>query len=559
MRTQHSLLAAVACAALCFTLLGNASGPILAQPAPLLSPILDSAGPDSPAVTSTAARGPRSATPSDPRGTMAFSPAALGNDDLARPSGRLPGGSMSASWNPRQTPVVEVVRRVREAVVNIHSERTVRNSGDDALSLTPSQNRVNGMGTGILIDSRGYVVTNQHVVEDVSLIRVRLADGSTSAARVLARDHECDLALLKIEVDHPLPTIPLGTTRDLMVGETVVAIGNAYGYEHTVTVGVVSAVARDVTLNKEVSYKALIQTDASINPGNSGGPLLNIYGELVGVNVAIRAGAQGIGFAIPVDTMIRVAARMLGSSGGATRHGDLGLSARDDVRLPQPGAAPGETAPLRCCVVESLDPSGPAATAGVQRGDVLLRVDDLPVSCLLDVERGLLDHPAGDRVTLVFRRAHSLTAERRGGNSAVGAEREGEQRAEVALVAARSYASASSERSRSGGGSEDGPAPEKLWRRIGLRLAPVGADSVVRANPQLRGGLGVTDVREGSAASRAGIEKGDILVGLHQWEMLSLDNVQYVLNHPDLASFLPLRFYILRGGQVHRGWLQLSP
>ena len=111
-----------------------------------------------------------------------------------------------------------------------------------------------------------------------------------------------------------------------MVGETVIAIGNAYGYEHTVTVGVVSAIGRDVTLNKEVAYKQLIQTDASINPGNSGGPLLNVYGELIGVNVAIRAGAQGIGFAIPVDTMVRVAGAMLagkakGAGATAVSHG----------------------------------------------------------------------------------------------------------------------------------------------------------------------------------------------------------------------------------------------
>src|SRR4029077_2551099 len=125
------------------------------------------------------------------------------------------------------------------------------------------------------------------------------------------RDKEEDLALLKIEVPQALPVMPLGTASDLMVGETVVAIGNAYGYEHTVTCGIVSAVKRDVTLNKDISYKSLIQTDAAINPGNSGGPLLNINGELIGVNVAIRAGAQGIGFAIPVDTMLRVAADML--------------------------------------------------------------------------------------------------------------------------------------------------------------------------------------------------------------------------------------------------------
>src|SRR5947209_16279705 len=166
------------------------------------------------------------------------------------------------------------------------------------------------MGTDELVDPRGYTVTNQHVVEDVHVIRVRLNDGSTYSARVLARDPDADLALLKIDAGRLLPVMPFGTGKDLMVGETVIAIGNAYGYEHTVTVGVVSALKRDVTLNKEVSYKSLIQTDASINPGNSGGPLLNVNGELVGVNVAIRAGAHGIAFAIPVDSMIRVVTDM---------------------------------------------------------------------------------------------------------------------------------------------------------------------------------------------------------------------------------------------------------
>jgi len=199
----------------------------------------------------------------------------------------------AAPPNPRRTAVVDVVERARGAVVNIHSERTVRGPATEELfAHTPSQNRVNGMGTGIIVDPRGYIVTNYHVVEDVSVIRVRLSDGTTHSARVLTRDQETDLALLKVDLGRPLPTMPLGTSSDLMVGETVIAIGNAYGYEHTVTVGVVSAVKRDVTLNKEISYKQLIQTDASINPGNSGGPLLNINGELVGVNVAIRAGAH---------------------------------------------------------------------------------------------------------------------------------------------------------------------------------------------------------------------------------------------------------------------------
>ncbi|MBV9122176.1 MAG: trypsin-like peptidase domain-containing protein, partial [Planctomycetes bacterium] len=164
----------------------------------------------------------------------------------------------SRAANLRRTPIVAAVEKVRAAVVNIHSERTVLGPANEELfQMTPSQNRINGMGTGILIDPRGYIVTNEHVVEDVSTIRIRLSNGVTYSGRVLARDTESDLALLKIEAGRPLPVMPLGTASDLMVGETVIAIGNAYGYEHTVTTGIVSAVKRDVTLNKEVSYKAL--------------------------------------------------------------------------------------------------------------------------------------------------------------------------------------------------------------------------------------------------------------------------------------------------------------
>src|SRR5262245_56694813 len=214
---------------------------------------------------------------------------------------------------PRRGAVVAVVEKVQSAIVNIHSERTIGAAPERERNweLMRTQQRVNGMGTGIIVDPRGYIVTNHHVVDDVQMLRIKLSDGTPFAGRVVARDPEADLAILKIDAHKPLPIIPLGTASDLMVGEPVIAIGNAFGYENTVTTGVVSALKRDVTLNKEISYKQLIQTDASINPGNSGGPLLNVYGELVGVNVAIRAGAQGIGFAIPVDSMLRNAADLM--------------------------------------------------------------------------------------------------------------------------------------------------------------------------------------------------------------------------------------------------------
>ena len=416
--------------------------------------------------------------------------------------------------NNRRTQIVEVVEKVKDAVVNIHSERTVAAAGtDDLYGVAAAPSRVNGMGTGIVIDPRGYIITNHHVIEDVQVIKVRLADGSTYPAKVVARDHENDLALLKIEPRKPLATIPLGTSQDLMIGETVLAIGNAFGYEHTVTTGIVSALHRDVTLNKEMAYKSLIQTDTPINPGNSGGPLVNINGELVGVNVAIRAGAQNIAFAIPVDTMIRVAGDMLSirKRNGLTH----GMKLADKVN---PGSSPS----VRSVSVGGIEPAGPAATAGLQPGDVLVRVGGQNVQTSLDFERALLDHTAGEKVTLVV-------------------NREGSEKSLDLVLQTVDRASA--------------PAPDLIWRKLGVRLQSAAAEQVTRVNPALHGGLVVTDVYPDGVAGRAGFQRGDILIGLHQWETLTADNVNYVLTHPDLATFNPVRFFIIRNGQVRRGWL----
>jgi serine protease Do len=448
--------------------------------------------------------------------------------------------ALSGPINPRRTPVVEVVERVRAAVVNIHSERTLQNPADELFNKAPSPNHINGMGTGILIDPRGYIITNQHVVDDISALRIRLSDGSSHSAQVVVRDHDSDLALLKIEVGRLLPTIPLGTSVDLMVGETVIAIGNAYGYEHTVTVGVISAIKRDVTLNKDLSYKALIQTDASINPGNSGGPLLNINGELIGVNVAIRAGAQGIGFAIPVDSVLREAADMLAiRKRSGTTHGlvcrdcvgeleNSNIAGRDDSDKSKD--APGMVVPAstatslsRWLLVERAEPGSPAARAGIQPGDVIIRVGGLRTICGMDLERALLDRAAGDAVPVVVRRK--------------GAD----QRLDLVLQSIEQAPVASN---------------DLIWRKLGLRLNPVPADQVTRANRQLHGGLAVVSLDPEGVASRSGIQRGDILIGLHQWETVNIDNVQFVLTHPELSTFNPVRFFIIRTGQIHRGWLQ---
>lgn len=417
--------------------------------------------------------------------------------------------------NRRRTEIVEVVEKVKDAVVNIHSERTVAAAAgtEELYGIAAAPSRVNGMGTGIVLDSRGYIITNYHVIDDVQVIKVRLADGSTYPAKVIARDHDNDLAMLKVDAKKPLATIPLGTAQDLMIGETVLAVGNAFGYEHTVTKGIVSALHRDVTLNKEMAYKSLIQTDTPINPGNSGGPLVNIQGELVGVNVAIRAGAQNIAFAIPVDTMIRVAGDMLSTRKRAgVAHG---LKLADKV---EPGSSPA----VRSVGVAGVEPNGPAAAAGARAGDLIVRVGDQRVFTSLDVERALLDRPAGEKVALVV-------------------QRDGSEKTLDLVLQASAAAPAQ--------------APDLIWKKLGVRLQPASADLVQRVNGQLHGGLTISEVAPDGVAGRAGFQRGDVLIGLHQWETLTTDNVNYVLTHPDLATFNPVRFFIIRGGQVRRGWL----
>jgi serine protease Do len=434
----------------------------------------------------------------------------------------------------RRTPVVRVIEQARAAVVNIQSERNAVPGTGAGLGAGAGagEGRVNGMGTGVVIDPRGLIVTNNHVVEDVTVLRVRLADGTQLPARVIARDHETDLAIIKVDPPRPLPTLHLGTANDLIVGEPAIVIGNAFGYEHTASAGIISAKGRDVTLNKEMAYRSLIQTDAAINPGNSGGPLLNIHGELIGVVVAIRAGAQNIGFAIPVDTVLRVSSRLLAERRLARGLGSLatGLVLRDEVDT--------TTHPVqRRLVVDRVEPGTPASQAGFQVGDVVREVGGTAISHSLDLERVLLDRKSGDKLTVRVQR---------GGNPALR---------EVGMV----NASLTSIELTLGGTERKALSPaEAIWQRLGVRLQPAPPEVVTRVNAQLHGGLIITDVASDSPARRVGLQRGDILIGLHQWETLSLENVNFVLNHPDRANFSPLRFFLIRNGTILQGHLRLN-
>ena len=408
----------------------------------------------------------------------------------------------------RRSEIVEVIDKTKTAVVNIHSERTSYTTNGSGYS-TPQ--KANGMGTGIIIDPRGYIVTNHHVIDDVTLLRVRLWNRESFDARLIAKDKLHDLAIIKIDAPKPLPTITIGTSTDLMVGETVIAIGNAYGYEHTVSVGIISALHRDVVLNKDISYKSLIQTDASINPGNSGGPMLNMDGELIGVNVAIRAGAQGISFAIPVDQMLEVVSRLMAQR----RQEDvrLGFTYNDELLT--------EPAITRKLKIDNILPELRGGKCNLQRGDEIIQVGDSRVQHSMDLERLLMDRKPGERVPLVLRR---------GGN---------EVKAELILQSTRQQTSIVN--------------TDLAWSELGLRLGTIDAEQVKKQNVSLRGGLLISDVRSGSLASRAGFQSGDILVGLHIWETLNFDHVKFVLQHEERGTFNPLRYHLLRDGQMIRG------
>ena len=424
------------------------------------------------------------------------------------------------SRQSRRTPAVEAVEKVQPCVVSISSEKKAASSSRWPFSAEENARpRVSGMGTGVILDGRGYILTNHHVVDKVQGIEVHLTDGSVYPARVLQHDETMDLAMLKVDAGRPLPSVSIGTSSDLMVGETVITIGNAFGYENTVSVGIVSALKRHVTLADDQVYRNLIQTDACINPGNSGGPLINIDGELIGINVAVRAGAQGIGFALPIDDVKKVATEMMSTRRlASTWHGLVA----DELKLTS-GVS------THSVVLAEVQPGSPAETAGFKPGDHLTKVGDIPITTPLDIERGLLDATPGKPTKVQFRR--------------------GTQDQSIALEV-KPLPKINSD------------ANEQVWRVLGLRTTPVDSAYVVSASPKLRGGLYVQSIQPGGAADAAHIQKGDILIGMNvgvrHWETIRPDNILFILRQPELSQSPTMQFYIVRRNGIHQGVLNLA-
>lgn len=446
----------------------------------------------------------------------------------------------AAAADNRTTALVRAVQRASPSVVNIHSEKTSRDP--QTAYGQPAARKINGMGTGIIIDERGYIVTNQHVVMDTDALKVTLKNGGTYRAELISFDPKHDLAIIKINAPGSLPVAPMGTSADIMLGETVIAIGNAFGYEHTITQGIVSALGRNVEVNEKQGYKNLIQTDASINPGNSGGPLLNLDGEVVGINVAIRAGAQRIGFAIPIDdARVRVAKLLDIQKLSNTWHGLVGKDVKTTTENMQ-------------LQVQATMPNSPALEAGLKSGDIVVKVADQSVRDQADWERALLGRNPGDKVELEVLRGGQTTplTLALASNSRTSA---------TALRNAPSIKPTVIARAN----NADAPAPEltadeeRVWQVLGVRLGPAPSDKVQTVAPRFNGGLRVLEVRANSPAQQEKIYKGDILCGLHIWQTENLNNVMYVLNHNELSSFGPLRFYVVRDSQTLYGHLKVTP
>jgi len=269
----------------------------------------------------------------------------------------------------------------------------------------PQQQMKQGIGSGFIISDDGYILTNEHVVSGAQEIQVSIVEiDKPVTARIVGEDEELDLAVLKVDVNKKLPTLKLGDSSSVNVGNWVIAIGNPYSLDHTVTVGVISAKGRPITVQGR-RYRNLLQTDASINPGNSGGPLLNLQGEVIGINTAVNSQAQGIGFAIPSDTVKSVLDDLMKE--GKVKRSWLGVEIQD---VNQSIANYYELPNLEGVFVRNVVTGGPADKAGIKQGDIIISWNGKNIKNVDELQEMISKHEPGDRVKLTVWRNMKKTS-----------------------------------------------------------------------------------------------------------------------------------------------------
>ena len=405
----------------------------------------------------------------------------------------------SANDGIRENAVVRAVRSVSPAVVNISSEYEVmqRTNPFSGLGLDPffdsffhdflnpghnRREKRSSLGSGVIIDGqRGLILTNAHVVEKTATIHVALNDKREFEAQIVGIDPDSDLAVLQIDSRKDLPAVAMGNSSDIMIGETVIAIGNPFGFSHTVTTGVVSALNRDIQGDQRV-FRDFIQIDASINPGNSGGPLLNIEGKLIGVNTAIYAKAQGIGFAIPINRAKRIVSDLI----------QFGKVVPAWVGLTIQGLSPRLIRYLNFTddhgvIVTQVEPGSPAEQAGIQEQDIILSIGDQKLKDIDNYQSSVRSIPAGDPLQLSVWRQGKIYA---------------------VMVRTKHY-----------------PMDRALdlgFRRFGIRVDTISANSRLFNLTRARSGVLILEVRPKAYLHRIGVKPGDVI---HQIDGISIQNI----------------------------------
>jgi serine protease Do len=322
-------------------------------------------------------------------------------DEPGSPGAPLPGGVPVGRSSP-DAQVVEAIRRVGPAVVKVSTELA---GPADELLAPPLGFKLQGQGSGIVIDDQGHILTNQHVVEDAQTITVQFPDGHSFPAVLLGADPWADLAVLKVEADK-LPQAPLGDSDRLVVGQSVIAIGNPVGFDYSVTAGIISALGRDVEIDpaRHLFLENMIQTDAAINPGNSGGPLVDLEGRVIGVTTAVvrtleGVVAEGLGFAVPINHALDLARQII-ERGKTLRLGVLGGTLTPEIRDLIAQEFGQEITVSRGAYITQVMPDSPAERAGLRPGDVVVGIDGDQIEAMEELRDAVVAAGFGGQLTL---------------------------------------------------------------------------------------------------------------------------------------------------------------
>ncbi|MCX7729662.1 MAG: DegQ family serine endoprotease [Candidatus Caldatribacterium sp.] len=441
------------------------------------------------------------------------------------------GGVWAVSAIPESQDVVaDIVERVSPAVVNIDTLRiTVFRSPLAPFFSDPFFRRFfgdipelerqvpqRGIGTGFVFRSDGYILTNEHVIRGANEIKVTFIDGKEYKGKVVGADPMTDIAVVKIDATN-LPTIPLGDSDKARVGEFVIAIGNPYGLSHTVTVGVLSAKGRPISAGDSGrEYENFLQTDAAINPGNSGGPLLNLRGEVIGINTAILPYAQGIGFAVPINMVKSILDQLLAE--GRVIRAWLGVYIQD---LTPEMAEKFGLLEAKGALVADVSKGSPAEKAGLRRGDIVLKVDEKETPTVSDLQREIRSRRPGDRVRLeIWRDGKRMILE----------ATLGELKDSGTVV------------------------PEAQKVDLGFEVAEITPELVEQYSLKTDRGVVIVSVQAGGPADEAGLRPGDVILEVNRKEIASLadwesalaqvrpgDTVLLLIDRGGRTYFVPLK------------------